>query len=200
MSQPLLATNRITLSYTVIGFAHKMHAYCIRGFDTPAGVPQVTFRDGVTGLEWEDAAQGLWNAIRPMLEIPTAAATATFDELISLAWVPLAAAALTGAGQSSGSAKVASQATWVVRDTAFKFMRFIILEHTEGYVGHSPTGLTLGPTPANTTNDLNGVETLAGEPFNWQVSRGRRYILASGAIAGLTYDLNDKLKRGRGLE
>jgi hypothetical protein len=200
MSQPLLATNRITVAYTCSGLQHKQRAYCIRGFDTGGGEPQVTFRDGSTGLPWDAAAQGIWNATRAMMATSVAAATAIFEELVGLAWVPLAGVTLTGIGLAGGTPQPAQQASLVLRDTAFKFIRVILLETTQFYVGHSPTGLTLGADAAAWVNDYNGAETLAGEPFQWQVSRGKRYILASGAVAGVTYDLNDKLKRARGLE
>jgi hypothetical protein len=114
-------------------------------------------------------------------------------------WNPIAFATLSGGGAGNASTKAASQATFVLRDSAFKKIRAMVLEHTEGYVFHSLDGTGGSSATQFWAGGYTGVDTNSNAMYRWVKSRGDRFILGTGMAAGLTFDLNDKLKRARGL-
>lgn len=198
MAQPLLSNDRVTYQYVVDGLTHVQRVYCNRAADVGA-VKKILCRDGVTTLDWDVAAQGGWSDMSNVLPTSVLGPTMTLETLVGIVWQPVAIATGTGVGQATGL-KPASQLTVVIRDTAFKFMRYVIMEHSGGYIGHSNTGYGL-----NTLTDLlmDGITGDDADPaglYQWMKSRGNRYILGTGAIAGATFDLNDKIKRTRHLE
>lgn len=198
MATPLTATHRFTMSYVVDGFTHIKRSYCKRQ-DPLIGGPAVLDRNGSL-IDVVDAAQGLWDTFSQSLETTVPPPAVLFEERSGSLWLPVAAATVTGSGSSTNGVRLASQYTLVVRDTAFKKIRATWLEFSEAYVGHSPSGLGISTTLDVIANNYNGAGAIANHPFLWEKSRGDNYILASGAIAGGTLDLNDKIKRRRGLE
>jgi hypothetical protein len=198
LSTPLTATHRFSFTYAVDGLQHVAIAYCKRQ-DPLIGGMGVANRDGSSLTSIGDAAQGYWDLMKQQMLGSVPVPTVLFEERSGLLWFPLAGVAVTGAA-GAGANFHASQYTLVVRDTSFKKLRITWMEGALGYVGHSPSGLGLGAGADNIANGYNGVGFGAHDPYVWQKSRGDRYILAAGAIAGATLDLNDKLKRRRGLE
>jgi hypothetical protein len=200
MGQELLATARIELSYVVNGLAHKLRHYCTIVY--VLGQPQVADRDGLNTLIWDaGVAQFWWNRVRGMLENGAVQGTAQaqLQSRSGTIWNPIAYATLSGGGAGNASTKSASQATFVLRDTAFKKIRAMILEHTEGYVFHSLDGTGGSSATLVWANAYTGADTDGNAMYRWVKSRGDRFILGRGSAAGLTFDLNDKLKRARGL-
>lgn len=197
MATPLTATARITLQYVVDGFLHKLRAYV--AYNLVLGVPQLNDRDGITTVQWQLGAQNLWDHVRAVLNTSAvpAPATATLESRAGALWNPVVQVTLTGAGSQGGTYFKASEATWVLRDTAFKKIRFIILEWAFGYAYHSATGASTQTEIQGISDGLSGANVGANEPYRWMKSRGDRFLLATGDIAGLTLDLNDKLKRAR---
>jgi len=194
----LTATHRITISYIVAGSLHKYRAYCKRQ-DPLIGDPAVLDRDGGL-ITWTDAAEGLWGLVNQLYNTAVAAASALFEERSGAVWLPIASATLAAVGTDATPYAPAQQITWVIRDTAFKKIRAVWLETSQPYIGHSNTvtGLSAGVNQVGAAYQEEGAFT--NNAFRWQKSRGDNYILATGAVAGVTFDLNDKLKRGRGLE
>lgn len=202
MSQPLLAVTRISVFYTIQSFRHVWRGYVSQ--DPAAFTPRhILKRDGVTSISWVVAAQAAWDTIRQVIRsTETPVPSARLENLVvgTNQWQLTDVANLINAGASADATVKASQLTVVVRDTAFKFLRFVVLESTPGYVGHAENGLGIDAHIDVVVNNLNGTNIAANEPFTWQMSRGFRYINPSGSIAGATLDLNDKLKRRRGFE
>lgn len=198
MATPLSAIHRLTLNYNVAGFSHVLRAYCARGADV-SGVPQLLARDAVSLVSVPSAAQGLWDLIREVHPSGTLAATGFFEARSGLVWNPIIGLTPTGAG-TGGAATLAQQETITVRDANFNKIKVVIMESDQGYIGHSASGLGINSEVDDQITRLNGTDTDANAPFNWMKSRGNAYISATSPIAGVTMDLNDKLKRRRGLE
>lgn len=200
MSQPLLATARLQLLYQVSGFNHRLNTYM--AYNDVLGQHQMVDRDGITTVLWTLGAQYLWDKFRSLYSaasLPAPASVSLFQRSGSL-WNLIDVAALTGVGTSTGAVALANQYTWVLRDLAFKKLRFLSLENVYGYVGHWNNGITPDTSTNNMTNALSGADTNANAPYRWMKSRGDRFLAATGVVAGLTLDLNDKLKRARGYE
>ena len=200
MATPLDAQFRITIDYTVNSFVHSWRGYC-RPIDPAVPTPVLLARPGGANVDWNVAAQDTWDAMRNLFQdTATGGVSARLEEFASLVWSPIAFATLTGGGASSATTKPAQQITYVLRDTAHKNIRFILLESVQNYIGHVSGGYGLGTAQDNFTKVLDGTTGGDGLPFNWQRSRGDRYIADIGVVAGLTFDLNDKVKRSRHLE
>lgn len=200
MSQPLLATAKLTFEYTVAGLLHRLNMYM--AYNDVLGQHQMVDRDGITTILWTVGAQYAWDKIRATLysgDVTSPAQVSLYDRSGTL-WNLKDVAALTGVGSYPSATAKASQETWVLRDTAFKKLRFILLEGPYGYVLHSPNGVVSDPSLNAVSSMLSGVDNNASAPYRWMKSRGDRFLAATGVIAGFTLDLNDKLKRARGFE
>jgi hypothetical protein len=196
MSQPLLATDRIVFNIAVGGLAHKLVAY-VKQAAPIMGVPQILDRDGITTHGWDGAAQYMWDLLVAIYDSTTPPAAAELQNRSGIVWNPVAGVTLTSNGIGTGIA-LAGQLTYVLRDTAFKHIRYTLMETTLPYAGHEPNGFGLDVNADALLTALTSNSNVVA-PFNWQKSRGDRYILASGACAGGTLDLNDKLRRRRSL-
>lgn len=200
MSTPLAATFRIVTEYSINGVTHVIHAYC-NVIDPTVTTPVLLARPGGANVDWDQAAQDTWDQQRNLFQdTATGGVSAHLDERSGTVWNPIAFATLTGGGASSATTKPAQQITYVLRDTGHRKIRYVLLETVQNYVGHTSSGLGLGTAQDNFTKVLNGTTGGDGLPFNWQKSRGDSYFAVTGTVAGLTFDLNDKLKRTRHLE
>jgi len=196
MSVPLAAFYRIELEFTVEGIAHKTRAYCHRGADI-AGVPTVTARDTVTDGVWTDRAQGYWDALKQVYASEVTAPQAQFQHFVSGAWNPVDVAALTGAGAGTGSTSPANQLTMTLRDTSFDKVRVVLLETIGGYLGKATTAVGLSGNLGNLSARYTSSHAAADDPFNWQQSRGARYLALSPFVS-IVFDTNNKMRRARG--
>lgn len=197
MATTLTATHRITLTYVCTGFTHLWRGFCKVG-STVLGVRQLVCRDGITEISWKDGIE-YWGSKVPEFADCDATMSALLEVRSGTLWNPLDADAFT-VGLFGGTFAPASQYTAVVRDTAFKKIRVVLMEGFNGYVGHAASGYGINAGLDDMSDVLNGNDADPLTNYQWQKSRGDNYILASGAIAGVTLDLNDKLKRARGLE
>lgn len=200
MSQPLLATNRVSLKYTVAGLQHVWRAYVNAGA-LIGGFPSFVDRNGLNTSNWHAAYTAWWAILASMWPASAVPAPqATFEQLSGTLWNPIDVLTLPGGGSGGGVYQPAQESTWVIRDSAFKKLRIIFLEISQPYLGHAATGYALSVPTDNVTAGYDGTSTAAAMPFMWQVSRGNRYVLPSGSVAGLTFDQNRKLKRVRHYE
>lgn len=197
MPTPLVATYRIVTQYTVSSLVHVQHSYCqpdtVDGDDTTL-VP----RDGGAAILWSDAADKQWANAFTYWVVADDGAVATLEHRVGSIWNPVAFHTLTGGG--GGSLAAASQLTVVMRDTSFKKLRLTLMEGNTGYVGHSASGVGM---PGDIDSLIYAFTTPVDDracPGNWVKSRSNLFLLESGTVAGATLDLNDKLKRARGLE
>jgi len=187
------------MKYVVHNLTHTLRMYM--AYNDVLGQHQMVDRDGLTTVLWTLGGQYAWDKVRIMLdatEVPNPA-TLELQQRSGILWNPVDFAALTGAG-GGGGYQPALQQTWVVRDTAFKKIRFEVFEGVYALSYHSNVGVGLNAAETAVTSMLSGADASANAPYRWLKSRGDRFILATGAIAGLTHDQNDKLKRTRGLE
>jgi hypothetical protein len=200
MAQPLLATYRLVIEYQIEGVLHTLHMYC--SVDNPtAATPDIIARDGTTDMPWDDVADDVWDFLRVHFNTGAVdSAAAKLEQFDDPVWNSIAFHTLTGAGSSSAATKKAQQTTYVLRDSAFFKVKFILMETVNDYIGHVGTGYGLGTDMNALTEALDGTNPDAHAFYNWLKSRGNRYLITNGVVAGLTFDLNDKLKRTRGLE
>lgn len=199
MSTPLTAVSKLEFKYDIRGFTHRINMYM--AYNNILGQHQMNDRDGITTVLWTVGAQYIWDLLRVLyttMDLTVGAQLSLFDRS-GLFWNLVDVAQLTGVGTLGSGVAVAHQATWVLRDTAFKKLRFVVLETLAAYVGHSQDGTTLGTPFNNVTGSLSGGDVSANAPYRWMKSRGNRFLAATGVVAGLTFDVNDKLKRRRGL-
>jgi hypothetical protein len=198
MATPLTATHRMDVSYFVSGELHHRHEYCKKGTTLFAGHPSVVLNDGTTEIDWRDAAQRLTDKIGNW-SLMDAHPTVALEERSGSVWNPVDFYTSTTLAET-GTLAPASQLTVVLRDTSFEKLRVTLMEGRTGYVGHSPSGLGINTEIDNVVAAWTTPGSDDFNPFNWAKSRGDRYLLSSGTCAGATLDLNDKLKRRRGLE
>lgn len=197
MAQPLLATNRVTFTFTVSGLNHVQRFYCERAAPL-LGVEQLADRDGIVTRDAQSCFDSGWQGIARVLGVLTTTATAILEEYSAPLWNPVAAFTVSAAGDQAADTP-ASQLTVVVRDTAFKKIRMTTMEPGLGYAGHSNTGYGFNVSADQYIDSITGADTDTFGIYRWAKSRGDRFIMASGMIAGATLDFNDKLKRSRNL-
>lgn len=200
MATPLTATARIKIEYTNTGLRHRFVRYC--AYNVVLGTNQLADRDGITTILWTLAATYVWDLMRALMSAAqvAATATATLESRTLALWNPVEIFSLAGGGTSGGGGATAGQSTHVVRDTAYKKSRWLIMEPDHNYIGHSPNGYGFGAVWDNFNQAINGGDASPNAPYRWAKSRGDRFNLATGCVAGATFDLNDKLKRARYLE
>lgn len=199
MSVPLSAVSMLRIQYAVEGLNHKLD--CYMAYNDVLGQHQMVDRDGITTVLWTLGAQYLWDKVRLIFN-STAQASAPSVTLLHRSgsiWNVVDVATLSGHGSLGSTQTPATQTTWTVRDTSFKFIRFEALEAVSLYLGKFPAGLGLGTAFDNISKMLDGTDTDASAPYRWLKSRGDRFIAATGAIAGLSCRPNNRIARARGL-
>lgn len=196
MSEPLVATARITWQLQVTGLQHLIRHYVKLG-SVVGSTYNITYRDASEAV-WTLGAQRLWEITRQVYYTDVNPPTATLELLSGLNWNPASSVSLVNAGSKS-TQTLGSQLSLIFRDTAFKFMRVILLDVGEGYIGHTTDGTGISTQVTNVRGEFVSSVT-ADSPFNWAVSRGERYLLSGGgACAGGTLGLNNRVRRARGL-
>lgn len=200
MAEALTATARMDLRWVLGGLTHKLSTYC--AYNDVLGQHQLVDRDGITTILWTVAGQYMWDKLRAMLSATgvVAVPSLTLMHRTGTLWTEVSVANLTGTGSHISATQTAQQMTWTLRDTSFKKIRFMVFESVYGYLYHSQNGTGSDGTQQAVSDMLSGADTNANAPYRWMKSRGDRFLLSTGAIAGLTHDLNDFLKRRRGWE
>lgn len=193
MATPLSATWRIKFQYAVDGLEHVLHAYARIGTITPTLT--LRQRDGVTETLWSDCATGMVGAMSNVLPAAVVWGAQTLEQLSGLVWLPQASAAATAG--TAGTYKPATQITAVLRDTGFHKIRLQVMEGVVAAPSHTPGIPGSGFLNALLLPFTVGGST-AGDPYFWMVSRANQY-LQDNPVVGTTVDLNDKLRRARGL-
>lgn len=194
MSQPLIATWRLTQPYTVAGLVHKWRAYFRIATTTPALT--VRARDGVTTFAIDDVIERVAQNMRNVLPTGATFGTALVEEHVGLIWQPRYVHLPTPSA-AAGTHFPATQITVTMRDSGFHFVRLVILD---GNVS-APRHFATLPATSEINAWLAGYVSTAPNPeapYFWQVSRSNLYLL-DGGFAGITLDLNDKIRRARGL-
>lgn len=197
MAQALVSTARIDLHYTVSTKAHVVRVY-VKNLTVAGASWNIDGAPVVGGvIDWSAAAQGLWDSVKPLMP---SAATVDGANLMSRSgsvWTPLASYTPTGA-VSANAYSPAQQMSLTLRDTGTKFVRFLLLEQTFPLPAHFPSYGALTGDTLTMAKQFTVQRTVTNAPFEWLVSRGERF-LADFSFVALTTDLNDKLRRARGL-
>lgn len=197
MATPLAATYRIHVPYISGGRPHSLRHYC--RLATSGTHPLIHVRSGDTGIDWRDAATRLAGNISNSLPSGASIGTLLLEQLIGLTWVAVDSAS-PGTITFSGTLYPATQATCVLRDTAFKKVRAELLDINYPAPAHWP-GVPSGTGTGGLINWTTGYTVAAAspdDPYNWMVGRSNSF-LQDNPIAGLTVDLNDRIRRDAGL-
>jgi len=194
MSQALVATHRITQPYTVSGVQHKIRYYVKRdlGVVTP---PYFIINRAATSMNWTLVAEQF--AFRMGYMSQASWGPAVLEELSGTLWLPLDVYQPTGQS-AGGSVQVATQTTMVLRDTAFKNFHVVFMEQTQAAPYHNIAPFALGTSQGNMQHGWLSDGADIHDPYQFQVSRGNRY-LATSPFIGYTIALNRKVRRRRGL-
>jgi hypothetical protein len=195
MAQPLVATSRITIPYTVDGQPHKARAYCSQSGVVVGGFIQIDSRITPSAIGWNDATMQWQSRLQQILPNTTVFGAALLEERSGVVWNPLDVLALTGTG--TNSTKPASQITTVLRDAAFFKVKAVLLDTNQQPTNHYGSPVT-GVTDLDTYLVGYSASIIPEDPFYWQKSRGDRFLISSPFV-GLTTDFNDRVRRARGL-
>lgn len=204
MATPLTASYRMSFQYVVSSYTHVIRHY-VRAVIV-GGDYKVVLKDGVTQITPQQCADGMGNALDNLFQTANPASAAwTLEHLSGMAWNPVATGGTATESGVSTAPALASQITLVLRDTSFKKVKAVVMESTVKPPYHFNV---LG----SNTGALHNFSSLlwafcleydadTGElnpPQKWVVSRGNDY-LQDHPFVGVTGDLNDKIRRGRGL-
>lgn len=197
MSQPLVSTARIDLSYSVSSLLHHLRCY-IKNLTVSGASWDIDANPAVGGvLDWALAAQGLWDTLRPLMPTSATVNQASLQSRSGLIWTPLASYSPTGA-VSANAYSPAQQATLTLRDTSNFKVRVIVLEQTFPIPAHFPSYGALTGDTLTFAKQFTVQRTVTNAPWEWLVSRGERF-LSDFSFVALTTDLNDDVRRARGL-
>lgn len=197
MAQPLLAQGRIVLPYLYSGFQHVSHFY-VRNPQNVGATYNINSRAlDENDLDWKDAAQSLWLAFSYMLDDAVSAPIMKLETFDGVAWNLVDTVAATG-GNGSGTGQFGNTWVAVFRDVAFKKMKIVVAESPSPVPGHY-TSISGAPSLfINGLTEWTEDGITAHPPFEWNVSRGDRYLKTSPFVS-VTGNLNRKIRRARGL-
>jgi len=199
MATPLVASYRIQFPYRSQGRPHSIRTYC--RIATLEGVhPLIQVRTGDVGIDWTDAADQFFTRLANVLPAGSTFGTALLQQLVGIVWNPVDS---TGAPGStfSGTAYPATELTAVLRDSTFKKIRVNVLDINAPAPFHSPSEVGVPTTVGHFLDTYNPSASdfdATLDAYNWQVGRSNNF-LASNPFAGVTIDLNDRMRRDAGL-
>jgi len=198
MAVPLLATWRMKFLYTVNVLSHTQVVYT----DAQAAGASYNVYDRTSGftLDVQDAADGWANsisAVNPTTGGNTGASW-TLQELVGITWFDRISGVTTLGKVASTTYFPAGQMTMTLRDISGHFMRNILLEMYPippyRFVGSG--GLS---TPFSTAYaPWTAADSDARRPWLWALTRGGN-ALANDPLIAMTGDLNDQVRRARGV-
>jgi hypothetical protein len=202
MAQPLTATYRLGLHIVVQGLLHKQRFYARA---SPSILSADGFflweRDDIADIEPHTAAQVWWNAVRGNFNDTVAAPSWLLEQRTGTSWNPVAGGAVTGAGTDTGDIQIATQFTISMRTTDFNRIRMVILESNSFELGIKTVGSAgMAIEWSTLASRLDGSAGLAGQLWNWVRSLNNIALAESGPIVSGTYDLNDAVRRARGVQ
>lgn len=197
MAVPLLVTWRMKFSYIVRSLTHVMNIYC-----DAAAVGSVYVINANAGgvLDLQDCADAVGSKMAPcFLDADLTSINYQLQEKVGFAWITRASGTVSGTPATTGTTQPASQCTLVLRDISSHFAKIILLETKIPAPYHIISRLDLDQ-PLKDFYDLFSADsgTVANRPSLWMLSRGGNALM-SQPLVGATGDLNDKVRRARGL-
>lgn len=200
--QPLTADYRLELQITVPTLTHELRTYC-QASPSILSVDGYYLwdRDGLATLIPSVCAQTFWNALRPVFHTDVLAPSWLLRNRVGSVWNPVAGGALTGAGTLSTGNILCSQVTISMRTDNFQRIRMLLLEQAVlagAQKGFGSAGLHAAMP--DLSDAIDGSDTEGSGYFQWARSKDKRQLAASGSIISYTWDLNDKIRRARGVQ
>lgn len=192
---------RIGIPYTTIvssvGLNHVAHAYC-RNPQVGGDSYQINSRLlDENDLNWEDAAQGFADLLSFFLDDTAQLGDAVLEKFDGSVWNTLDVETVTNS-LGAGATYPASQDTIVLRDTALKKLKIVILEGNTQPLYHTKSFTTFD-SGYGAAHDRIDPETANGGDFAvWAVSH-RGLYLNTAPFVGFTVATNRKVRRRRGL-
>lgn len=202
MSEPLTATYRLDLTIDVSSQIHKQRFYVEASPSILSADGYYLFdRSGIASIQPRDAAAVWWSAIKEWFNTSVGPATWILYNFVAGAWNPVASGALTGNGTSTAPIEFASQVTISLRTSTFKRIRMVILEQSLlVQAGKSYTYSALHTVAPNTADAIFGTFGGGASFQAWVRSRNKKELDGSNPLVSFTFDLNDKVRRARGLQ
>jgi hypothetical protein len=195
MATPLTATYRLHIPYISQGRAHVQHQYVRIATLTPTITLRA--RDGVTETLWTDVVDGIVPGIAETLPAGSSFGAVTLENLAGVVWNPIASYT-AAAPVVAGTAFPATQLTVVMRTTTFKKIRLQVMDLKYAAPGHW-IDRTLAPGGVvGYLSRYDGLVASGTDAWFYAVGRDNSYLQTS-PFAGITIDLNDKLRRAAGL-
>lgn len=199
MAVPLTAAFRLNFAYTVQGLTHSLRMYCKAQVAlTDNSGYGVLARDDSTIIGATDAAQGVWDGIRPFFSAAVLPPQVTVQARVLTQWNPVATPIVTGNGSAGGGSSPASQLTITLRTVTFDHLRVLVLEAL-GAIPAKYTGVIPFSLAYPSLGTLWGSTAPSNGPYHWQVGRDNQHVQAGQAFVSAATDLNDKVRRARGL-
>lgn len=200
MAQPLTAPYRVELRITVDGLTHKLRAYCQASASilAPSGW-YLWDRSDIASIDLTDAAQNLWNGLKPAFQNTVLAPQCTLYQRLGTVWNPVGTGVPTGAATGVfGAVGRCGQLTISMITTAFHRVRLNLLEPgvvSAAYKSVGVSGLT-GILPLLAT-EIDGSHGDPNDYFNWARNKSTEALSDFAPVVSTTWDLNDKVRRAR---
>lgn len=197
MTNPMAATGRIRVHYTISGLTHTVSVFC-RNVQNQSGSYFINSRTlDENDVPWIYAADRLVNSLQAIMPAGVTYSVAELQEYDGLIWTTTDTHALTPA-EAFGTSVPAGQLTLTFRDKTNYHVKLVVMETQE-----APGAKVISPTGGD--SDLDALVAAwtstvgnANDPFAWAVGRSNQYLAASPFISA-TVSLNRKLRRARGM-
>jgi|SRR5215831_17447861 len=202
MSEPLTAEYRLELTIVVAALVHKLRHYAEASPSLLSADGYFLFdRSGIASIQPRDAAAVWWAALKPAYNTTVAPPTWILHNRVGPVWNPVASGTLSGNGTNTSGIVYASQLTISLRTDNFKRVRQILMEqstadHATKYFGYTDLHTNLPDLADCLVGTFGGGNNL----HEWVRSRNKRELAESAPIISTTFDLNDKLRRARGVQ
>lgn len=201
MSHPLTVSHRFELQYNVDTVDHKLHCYVELVATThadPTGYDFVAANGGANGGA-SGAIDSIWSLLEPYYHNSGVIFGNTIlQQRAGTVWNPLAVWSTAVVPVSGNPPVHAVQASVTLRCSDFARVRFQPMEISLGpglkTSGYDPSGVWNVMEKPFTEHAVN-----ANDPWHWYRNRSGTPLAASGAIVAVVTDLNDKLRRRRGI-
>lgn len=201
MAQPLTAIYRLKLELTVTALVHTLTYFVQASASILATSGYYLWdRNGIASIDAGDGAQSWWAALKTQYSSAVSAPNWLLEKFDAGIWFPVAGGSLTGVGTNGTAVHLATQITLTLRTEDFQRARIIILESSNWGIRPKSTTLAQCKSELGTAfmENISGEDADAAGIFNWMRSRNTKLLHPTSVVVGLSFDSNDKLRRGRG--
>jgi hypothetical protein len=201
MAEPLTAVYRVDLTITIAGLNHKQFTYCEASPSLIAASGYYLWnRSGVALIDFGDAVNAWWTALRSVYDSQVTAVASVLSNFSGGTWNPVAAHTVTLGTAPAGTAQGGGQLTISNRTDNFKRQRVILLETLVPVGKKYGSQAAFAAAYAAVAGAIDGSDSNVSGYFNWARSRNKKLLHPSTAIVSAVTDLNDRVRRARGLQ